>query len=182
MFYFRFIYNISLRKLENELKNFIKDPNIAQLKSILNILKTRLSFWTYQFTQTNNKTANKLLPKTNRLPNLIKCELQTPLFILRIKSLQPDPQNERICKTIQTQIERADHLEKSIILNKLQPPKRPDIQLSVSYNPTLPSFKETINKCWHILSINLDYREKFNTPPLIVFLENASLKQTFGTK
>ena len=45
----------------------------------------------------------------------------------------------------------------------------------------LPNLKEIIGKHWDILNINPDYRETFETPPIIAFQINTSLKQIIGT-
>ena len=43
------------------------------------------------------------------------------------------------------------------------------------------NLKEIIEKHWHILNINPDYRETFKRPPIIAFQQNVSLKQIIGT-
>ena len=80
-------------------------------------------------------------------------------------------------KTIKTQIQRADPLKKSSLLNKPQSQKKPCIPLPVTYNPTSPNLKETIDKHWHILNFNPDFRETCKTPPIIAFRKIVSLKQ-----
>ena len=82
-------------------------------------------------------------------------------------------------KTIKTQIERADHLERSSLLNKPQSQKKLCIPLSVKYNPMLPNLEKIIDKHWNILNINSDYRETFKTTPIKKFFETNNLHKYY---
>ena len=83
---------------------------------------------------------------------------------------------------METQIERADHLERSSLLNKplspkkIMPPIVSDIQIDVT------KFYGNNPQTLTYLNINPDYRETFKAPPIIAFRENVSLKQIIGTK
>ena len=48
-------------------------------------------------------------------------------------------------------------------------------------NPTLKNLKEIIDKHWHILNINPEYRETLKISPIIAFRKNVFLKQITGT-
>ena len=87
--------------------------------------------------------------------------------------------NELIVKN---QIERADHLDRSLLLKYCKPKRKGTIPFSLTYNPVLPNIKEIINKHWHILSIDSTFKEIFyNLQPIIAFRKNTSLKQLIGT-
>ena len=55
--------------------------------------------------------------------------------------------------TVRKQIERFDHLDRSLLLKHCKPKRKDSIPFSVTYSPVLPNIKEIINKHWHILSI-----------------------------
>ena len=62
---------------------------------------------------------------------------------------------------LRKQIERVNHLYRSLLL-KCKPKRRDSIPLLVTYNPVLSNIKEIINKHWHILNINSNFKETFN--------------------
>ena len=82
-------------------------------------------------------------------------------------------------KTIKTQIERADHLKRSSLLNKPQSQKK--LCIPLKYNPMLPNLEKIIGKHWNILNINPDYRETFKILPIIAFRKKNFLKQVICT-
>ena len=55
--------------------------------------------------------------------------------------------------TVRKQIERFDHLDRSLLLKHCKHNRKDSIPFSVTYSPVLPNIKEIINKHWHILSI-----------------------------
>ena len=83
--------------------------------------------------------------------------------------------------TIRKQIERVDHLDRSLLLKNCKPKRKDSIRFSVTYNSLLPNIKEIINKHWHICNIDSSFKEIFNSSQLtIAFRENTSLKQLLG--
>ena len=83
--------------------------------------------------------------------------------------------------TVRKQIERVDHLDRSLLLKHCKPKHKDTIPFSLTYNPVLPNIKEIINKYWHILSINITFKEIFSNLQLIAFRKNTSLKELIGT-
>ena len=84
--------------------------------------------------------------------------------------------------TVRRQIERVDHLDRSLLLKHCKPKRKDAIPFSLTYNPVLPNIKEIINKHWHILSIDSTFKEILNNlQPMIAFRKNKSLKQLIGT-
>ena len=57
---------------------------------------------------------------------------------------------EKICSynelTVRKQIERVDHLDRSLLLKHCKPKHKDTIPFSLTYNPVLPNIKEIINK------------------------------------
>ena len=84
--------------------------------------------------------------------------------------------------TVRKQIERADHLHESLLLQHRKPKRKEKIQFSLTYNPVLSNIKEIISKHWHILSIDSSFKEIFNSlQTMIAFRKNTSLKLLIGT-
>ena len=59
--------------------------------------------------------------------------------------------------TVKKQIERVDHLDRSLLLKNCKPKRKDSIPSSVTYNSVLPNIKGIINKHWHILNINSSF-------------------------
>ena len=79
--------------------------------------------------------------------------------------------------TARKQIERLDHLDRSLFLKQCKSKRKHSISFSVTYNPVLLNIKEIINKHWYILSANSSFKETFNNiQPMIAFCKNTSLK------
>ena len=84
--------------------------------------------------------------------------------------------------TVKKQIERVDHLDRSLLLKNYKPKRKDSVPLSVTYNSVLPNIKEIINKHWHILNIDSSLKKIFNSSQLMIaFRKNTSLKQLIGT-
>ena len=56
--------------------------------------------------------------------------------------------------TVRKEIERVDHLDRSLFLKHCKPKRKDSISFSVTYNPVLANIKGVIDKHWHILNIN----------------------------
>ena len=84
--------------------------------------------------------------------------------------------------TVRKQIERVDHLDRSLPLKNFKPTRKDSISFSVTYDPVLPNIQEIINKHWHILNIDSSFKDIFNSSQLMIaFHKNTSLKQLIGT-
>ena len=84
--------------------------------------------------------------------------------------------------TVRKQIQRADHLDRSLLSKNCKPKHKHSIPFSVTYNSVLPNLKEIINKHWHILNIDSSFKEIFNSSQLMIaFRKSTSLKQLIGT-
>ena len=84
--------------------------------------------------------------------------------------------------TVRKQIERVDHLDRSLLLNTCKPKRKDSIPFSATYNSVLPNIKEIINKHGHILNIDSSFKEIFNSSQLMIaFHKNTSLKQLIET-
>ena len=84
--------------------------------------------------------------------------------------------------TVWKQIDRVDHLDRSLLLKNCKLKRKDSIPFSVTYNSVLPNIKEIINKHWHILNIDSSFKEIFNSSQLMIaFRKNTSLKQLIGT-
>ena len=70
--------------------------------------------------------------------------------------------------TVRKQIERADHLDRSLLLKNCKPKHKHSILFTVTYNSVLPNIKEIINKHLHILNIGNSFKEIFNSSQLMI--------------
>ena len=96
-----------------------------------------------------------------------------------IKRLVEKGYNE---STVRKQIERGDHLDRSLLLKSCKPKHKHSIPFLVTYKSVLQNVKEIINKHWHILKIDSNFKEIFNSSQLtIAFRKNTSFKQLIGT-
>ena len=84
--------------------------------------------------------------------------------------------------TVTKQIERVDHLDRSLLLKHCKPKCKDSIPFSVTYNSVLPNIKQIINKHWHILNLASSFKEIFNSSQFMIgFRKNRSLKELIGT-
>ena len=80
--------------------------------------------------------------------------------------------------TVKKQIDRVDHLDRSLLLKSCKPKRKDSIPFSVTYNSVLPNIKEIINKHFHILNIDSSFKEIFSSSQLMIaFCKNTSLKR-----
>ena len=56
--------------------------------------------------------------------------------------------------TVRKEIERVDHLDRSLFLKHCRPKRKDSTSFSVTYNPVLANIKGVTDKQWHILNIN----------------------------
>ena len=72
--------------------------------------------------------------------------------------------------TVRKQVERVDHLDRSLLLKYSKPKGKDTIPFLLTHNLVLPNVKEIINKHWQILSIDSSFKEIFNNlQPIIAF-------------
>ena len=84
--------------------------------------------------------------------------------------------------SVRKQIERVDHLDRSLRFKNSKPKRKNSIPFSVTYNSVLPKIEEILNKHWHILNIDSSFKEIFNSSQIMIaFRKNTSLKQLIGT-
>ena len=88
--------------------------------------------------------------------------------------------------TLKEQIEKARVQERTLLLNKNQSIKvkikiKQSIPISVTYNRTLPKIKSIVDKHWHVLQVNPELKERFQSSPIIAFRKNKNLKQIIGS-
>ena len=72
-----------------------------------------------------------------------------------IQEILPRPNKKFVEKgcsesTVRKQIERDDHLDRSLFLKHYKPKHKDTIPFSLTYNPVLPYIKKIINKLAHI--------------------------------
>ena len=65
--------------------------------------------------------------------------------------------------TVGKQIERVDHLERSLLLKNCKPKCKDSIPFLITYNSVLPNIKEIISKHWHILNLDSSFKEILNS-------------------
>ena len=82
---------------------------------------------------------------------------------------------------IEQQIDRANLQEREQLVKEKKETAR-NIPLSLKYNRTLPKIKEIVMKHWHLLHINPNLAEIFQSPPILVFRRNKNLRDIIGTK
>ena len=83
--------------------------------------------------------------------------------------------------TLKEQIEKARVQERTLLLNKNPEEVKQSIPISITYNRTLPKFKSIVDKNWHLLQVNLELKERFQSSPIIAFRKNKNLKQIIGS-
>ena len=189
--YLRYIDNIFTVwiKSENELRKFMNEINQQQ-----------------QYIDSNNRLQTTLQKKPSDCQNYLHAKSAHPFSLEKSIWYSQALRIKRICSTfeeyrkhsqdlikrlvekssnestIRKQIERVDHLDRSLLIKHCKPKHKDTIPFSLTYNPVLPNIKEIINKHWHILSIDSRFKEILNNlQPMIAFCKNASLKQIIGT-
>ena len=77
--------------------------------------------------------------------------------------------------TVRKQVERVDHLDRSLLLKHSKPKRKSTIPFLLTYDLVLPNIQEIINKHRHILSINSSFKEIFNNlQPMTAFRKNTT--------
>ena len=82
--------------------------------------------------------------------------------------------------TLKEQIEKARTQERTLLLNKNPEEVKQSIPISITYNRTLPKIKSIVAKHWHVLQVNPELKERFQSSPIIAFRKNKNLKQIIG--
>ena len=91
-----------------------------------------------------------------------------------IKRFAEKSYNESI---VRKQIEKVNHLDRSLLLKNCKSKRKDSIPFSVTSNSVLPNIKEITNKHWHILNIDSSFKKIFNSLQLMIaFGKNTSLK------
>ena len=83
--------------------------------------------------------------------------------------------------TLKEQIEKAREQERTLLLNKNPEEVKQSIPISITYNRTLPKIKLIVDKHWHVLQVNPELKEIFQSSPIIAFHKNKNLKQIIGS-
>ena len=77
---------------------------------------------------------------------------------------------------IEQQIDKGNLQEREQLLKEKKKETATNIPLSLKYNRTLPKVKEIVMKRWHLLHINPNLAEIFQSPPILAFHRNKNLK------
>ena len=62
-----------------------------------------------------------------------------------------------------------------LLLNKNAKEIKLSIPISITYNRSLPKVKSIAERHYHILKVNLEFKEIFHAPSLITFRKNRNL-------
>ena len=74
---------------------------------------------------------------------------------------------------IEEQIDKANLKEREQLLKAKKKEKATNIPLSLKYNRTLPKIKEIVMKHWHLLHINPNLAEIFQSAPILAFCQKT---------
>ena len=83
--------------------------------------------------------------------------------------------------TLKEQTEKARVQERTLLLNTNPEEVKQSIPISITYNQTLPNIKSIVDKDWHVLQVNPELQERFQSSPIIAFRKNKNLKQIIGS-
>ena len=83
---------------------------------------------------------------------------------------------------IEQQIDKANLQEREEFLKEKNKKTAANIPLSLKYNRTLPTIKEIVMKHWHLLHINPNLAEIFQSPSILAYRRNKILRDIIGTK
>ena len=83
---------------------------------------------------------------------------------------------------IEQQIDKANLQERKQLLKEKKKETATNIPLSINSSRTLPKIKEIVMKHWHLLHINPNLAEIFQSPPILAFRRNKNLRDIIGTK
>ena len=83
---------------------------------------------------------------------------------------------------IEQQIDKANLQKREQLLKEKKKETTTNIPLSLKYNRTLPKIKEIVMKHWHLLHINPNLAEIFQSPPILAFRRKKNLRDIIGTK
>ena len=209
--YLRYIDNIFMVwiKSESELRHFMNEINQKHqsIKFDFKFSKESIEFLdTLVYIDSKNRLQTTLYKKPTDCQNYLHAKSAHPFSLKKSIPYSQALRIKRICSTfeeyrkhsqdlikrfvekgynestVRKQIERVDHLDRSLLLKHCKPKLKDSIPFSVTYNSVLPNIKEIINKHWHILNIDSSFKEIFNSSQLMIaFRKNTSLKQLIGT-
>ena len=68
-----------------------------------------------------------------------------------------------------------------LLLNKTSQEVKRNIPITIIYNRTLTNIKSIVEKHWHVLQVNPEFKEIFQSSPLMAFSKSTNLKQIIGS-
>ena len=83
---------------------------------------------------------------------------------------------------IEQQIDKANLQEREQLLKEKKKETATNIPFSLKYNIALPKIKEIVMKHLHLLHINPNLAEIFQSPPILAFRRNKNLRDIIDTK
>ena len=148
----------------------------------------------------NNKLQTTLYKKPTDRQNYLHSESEHPYSLKKSIAYSQALRIKRICSTqnefekhssnllqqlkknytLKEQIEKARVQERTLLLNKNPEEVKQSIPISITYNRTLPKVKLIVDKHWHVLQVNPELKERFQSSPIIAFRKNKNLKQIIG--
>ena len=204
LLYLRFIDDIFMiwTKSEKDLIEFLNELNTkhTSIKFEFKYSRQQIEFLdTLVYIDNNNKLQTTLYKKPTDRQNYLHSKsehlthLKRALHIAKSCVSKEYAQHKMSSRNIQAifcsnskrkatiMIRLKNRLKKQGYRKKHFPEVKQSIPISITYNRTLPKIKSIVDKHWHVLQVNPELKERFQSSPIIVFRKNKNLKQIIGS-
>ena len=210
LLYLRFIDDIFMiwTKSEKDLIIFLDELNTkhTSIKFEFKYSRQQIKFLdTLVYIDNNNKLQTTLYKKSTDRQNYLHSKSEDPYSLKKSIAYSQALRIKRMCSTqnefekhssnllqqrkkkgyhhdtLKKQIEKARVQERTLLLNKNPEEVKQSIPISITYNRTLPNIKSIVDKHWHVLQVNPELKERFQSSPIIAFRKNKNLKQIVGS-
>ena len=191
--YLRFIDDIFMiwTNSEKDLVEFLNELNTkhTSIKFEFKYSRQQIEFLDTLVYIDNNKLQTTLYKKPTDRQNYLHSKSEHPYSLKKsIAYSQACAQHIQQLKKkgyhhdmVKEQIKRARVQERALLLNKNPEEAKQSIHISITYNRTLPKIKSIVDKHWHVLQVNPELKERFQSSPIIAFRKNKNLKQIIGS-
>ena len=208
LLYLRFIDDIFMTwtKSEKDLIEFLNELNTkyTSIKFEFKYLRQQIEFLdTLVYMDNNNKLQTTLYKKPTDRQNYLHSE--HPYSLKKSIGYSQALRIKRICSTqnefekhssnllqqlknkgyhhdtLKEQIEKARVLERTLLLIGNPEEVKQSIPFSITYNRTLLKIKSIVDNNWHVLQVNPELKERFQSSPIKAFRKNKNLRQIIGS-
>ena len=81
---------------------------------------------------------------------------------------------------VNEEIQKATNQDRTGLSNKEKTETENHLTLCITYNRNLPNIKTILEKHWHVLNVNPEYKKVFKNKSLLALRKNKNLRRLIG--